>query len=265
MGGSVIASGQSERRSINNLFFSYNALFILGRDFEAHLKLFAKKIHKKPFDTASNWGRFLTVLHYLWADHAYLRLGFSNAFWIDDKLLRANQPWPFQLRWWKKAGLRSVVTLRGGKGSFYFLEKWGCERDGLTFHEFGLTSRSLPTAKEIAAAKTLFDTIEYPCLIHCKSGADRAGMMSVLYRHLHLGHPIEEAKQELSFKYLHASIGHTGVLDHLFDHYLREIQPTGLSFWDWTQGDSYDPDALKARFKAGFWGKVLTDIVLRRE
>ena len=32
-------------------------------------------------------------------------------------------------------------------------------------------------------------------LMHCKSGADRAGLMSVLYRHLHEGVPIEEAKR----------------------------------------------------------------------
>ena len=42
---------------------------------------------------------------------------------------------------------------------------------------------------DLTRARELFRTIEYPVLIHCKSGADRAGMMAVLYRHFHLGEP----------------------------------------------------------------------------
>ena len=89
------------------------------------------------FDLTTPWGRFKTYLHYLWNDHAYLRLGFSNAHWISPELVRANQPWPFQLAWWKKRGIKTIVNLRGGfDGSFYALEKDACERLGLNFVEF---------------------------------------------------------------------------------------------------------------------------------
>jgi protein tyrosine/serine phosphatase len=114
-------------------------------------------------------------------------------------------------------------------------------------------------------AKLLFERIQYPALLHCKSGADRAGIMSVLYRHFHLGHPIREAKKELSFRTLHMKAGMTGVLDYVFDVYLRDIEPTGMSFYDWTQSPGYDPDALKESFNASWWGKLLTDKILRRE
>ncbi len=30
-------------------------------------------------------------------------------------------------------------------------------------------------------ARALFDRIEYPALFHCKSGADRVGLMAALY------------------------------------------------------------------------------------
>lgn len=229
------------------------------------MKLFPKKIHTKPFPTGTRWERFLTYLHYLWADHAYLRIGFTNAHWIDSQMLRTNQPWPFQLAAWKRKGLKTVINLRGGFGSFYYLEKYACEKLGLKLENFGLSSRSIPTRDEILAAKALFERIQYPALLHCKSGADRAGIMSVLYCHLHLGQPIRQAKQQLSFKYLHMKAGATGVLDHLFEVYLTEIEPKGISFIDWVKSDAYDPDKLKAEFHAEWWGNLLTERLLRRE
>ena len=229
------------------------------------MKLFPNKVHNRPFPTDTRWGRFTTYLHYLWADHAYLRIGFTNAHWIGTDMVRTNQPWPFQLAWWKKQGIKTVINLRGGKGSFYYLEKYACDRLGLTLEDFGLTSRSLPTAEEIRVAKALFERIEYPALLHCKSGADRAGIMSVLYRHLHLGDPISEAVKELSWRTLHMKAGMTGVLDYVFEVYLRDIEPKGIGFYDWTQSDDYDPDKLKAGFKATWWGTLMTDKLLKRE
>ena len=239
--------------------------FLLHTLHEVTLKLLPRTSHKKPFKTGTAWERFGTYMHYLWADHAYLRIGFTNAHWIDKDMVRTNQPWPFQLENWKKQGVHTIINLRGGKGSFYYLEKYACDQLGLKMEDFGLTSRSLPTAVEIKAAKDLFDRVEYPALLHCKSGADRAGMMSVLYCHFHLKQPIEQAKEQLSFKYLHMKGGHTGVLDYLFEVYLHDIAPTGLSFFDWTQGPNYDPVALKEAFKPDFWGTLMSDKVLRRE
>ncbi len=229
------------------------------------MKLVKKKMNRPPFKTGTRWDRFKTRMHFLWADHAYLRLGFTNAHWIDDKMLRTNQPWPFQLARWKKMGIRTVINLRGGASSFYYLEEYACKTLGLAMENFGLTSRSLPTRDEIMAAKALFDRIAYPALLHCKSGADRAGMMSVLYSHIHLGQPIEEARKQLSSKYLHMKAGKTGVLDYLFEVYLRDIHPKGISFLDWVQSPDYDPVKIKASFNASWWGTLLTEKLLRRE
>jgi hypothetical protein len=59
--------------------------------------------------------------------------------------------------------------------------------------------------------------------------------------------------------------GMTGVLDYLFEVYLRDIEPQGISFLDWVTGPDYDPEALKAEFTGSWWGKLLTDKLLRRE
>ena len=218
------------------------------------------------YNLTSRLGRLRTYLHYLWNDHAYLRVGFQNAHWITPELVRTNQPWPFQLKWWKARGIKTIINLRGGfDGSFYALEKDACERLGLKMVDFVVTSREVPSRAQVLGARKLFEEIEYPALLHCKSGADRAGIMSVLYAHYRLGLPIREAMKELSFRYLHIKAGKTGVLDYTFERYLAEGEPKGLSFTEWVEGPTYDPASMKAEFRARGWGNLLTEGVLKRE
>src|SRR6476620_10263860 len=156
------------------------------------------------FDLKSPLGRTKTYLDYLWNDHAYLRLGFSNAHWISEELVRANQPWPHQIAAWKARGIKSIVNLRGGfDASFHALEKDACELLGLEFVNFTITSREVPSRERVLGAKQLFETLEYPVLMHCKSGADRAGIMSVLHAHFRLGQPVSQAIGQLSKRHGH--------------------------------------------------------------
>jgi protein tyrosine/serine phosphatase len=220
------------------------------------------------FDLSTSRGRLKAYLDYLWSDHAYLRLGFQNAHWVSAELIRTNQPWPFQLRRWRDLGVRTVINLRGGgyPTSFYLLEKDACARLGVTLIDFAVSSREAPTRAQVEGAKRLFETVEYPALMHCKSGADRAGVMSVLYAHFRLGLPLREAvARELSFRTLHLRQGKTGVLDYTFERYWEDGEPAGLSFLDWVRQPTYDPKALKASFQAGLWGSLVADTLLRRE
>lgn len=218
------------------------------------------------FDLSTPKGRRQATLDYMWNDHAWLRLGFDNAHWVSPELVRTNQPWPFQLARWKSRGIRTVVNLRGGLGaSFHALEVDACERLGLTLINFTVTSRDVPVRADILEARELFASLAYPALIHCKSGADRVGIMSVLYRHFRLGEPIALAKRELALRYLHMSAGKTGVLDYVFDRYLQEAAPRGRSFVEWVESPAYDPVQIKADFRASWWGNLLTENLLRRE
>jgi protein tyrosine/serine phosphatase len=218
------------------------------------------------FDLSTLGGRVGAYMDYMWKDHAYLRLGFSNAHWISDELARANQPWPHQLAEWKRKGIRTVVNLRGGfDASFHALEKEACERLGLELVNFTITSRDAPSRERVRGAKELFETLRYPAMMHCKSGSDRAAIMSVLYMHFRKGLPIREAMDQLNLRYLHVKQGNCGVLDYTFERYLAEGEPAGLSFLEWVESDDYDAVQIKADFRAGMIGKLISDKILRRE
>jgi len=217
------------------------------------------------FDVSTTGGRLGAYLHYLWNDHAYLRLGWTNAHWISEELVRANQPWPFQVKAWRDRGIRTIVNLRGGFDSHHALEEEACRRYGVNMVSYAVTSRDVPTTEQILGARALFEGLEYPAMMHCKSGADRAGIMSVLYMHFRKGRPVSEAVDQLHLRYGHFKAGLTGVLDYYFEKYLTEIEPLGLSLEDWARSPGYDPVAIRREFKAQWWGTLLTEKILRRE
>ncbi|MDP1989106.1 protein tyrosine phosphatase [Phenylobacterium sp.] len=218
------------------------------------------------FDLSTPEGRKRARRDYMWNDHAFLRLRFQNAHWISEELVRTNQPSPEQLAGWKARGIKTIINLRGGfGGSFHVLEKEACERLGLTLVDFTITSREVPSRVRVLGARDLFQSIEYPALMHCKSGADRAGIMSVFYMHFRKGKTIREALDQLHLRYLHVKAGKTGVLDYTFERYLAEGEPAGLSFIEWVESPAYDPDAIKADFRAKWWGSFFTERLLKRE
>lgn len=218
------------------------------------------------FDLSSPLGRLRAYLSFLWKDHAFLRLGFQNAHWVSPELVRTNQPWPYQLKWWRDHGVRTVLNLRGeAHKAHHVIETDACARLGLEMIDFVVFSREAPTADQVRGAKAIFETAQYPMLMHCKSGADRAGIMAVLYCHFRLGQPISQTMAQLSKRHGHFREGMTGVLDYALELYLRDGEPLGLDFLQWVERPEYDPVAIKATYRANFWGKLLTDRVLQRE
>lgn len=221
----------------------------------------------RKFDLTTPSGRLAAHVDMAWRDHAFLRFWWTNEDWISDEMVRTNQPWPFQIRAWQRRGIKTVINLRGGVGtSFHQLEKDMCETLGMAHVDFTLTSRASPPVSKLKEAKALFDSIAYPALLHCKSGADRAGIASVLYLHFRKGEPIEKALRMLSLRYGHVKQGKTGVLDYFFEKYMEHARTSGLSLIEWAE-KHYDPVALKAEFqkKSKWWANVLVDNVLNRE
>jgi protein tyrosine/serine phosphatase len=218
------------------------------------------------FDLATREGRRRAERDLVWGDHGFLRARFSNFHWIDDgRMARANQPSPKAIARYSQAGFKTIINLRGKSDTgYYALESEACERHGLTLVDARMHSREPPSREQVRKAKELFRSIEYPALMHCKSGADRAGVMAVLYKHFEMGAPIEEAIEQLSLKYLHVRQGKTGMIDFFFRTYLEERQQSGKSFMEWVETE-YDQQRVKGAFMGVWWANVLVDRILRRE
>lgn len=198
-------------------------------------------------------------------DHAFFRMAYLNLHRVGENAWRAAQPTPYQIRALAGKGVRTVVSLRGGQsfGSLP-LEIEACKAAGIRFETFVLRSRAIPTAEEIRALTALFERIEYPVLFHCKSGADRAGMMAALYLALHEGRPVSEARRQLGLRYGHVSQGRTGVLDAFFDAYEADQPDGAMPLAEWVE-TRYDRDAVTAGFRPWKIGSFITDRILRRE
>lgn len=198
-------------------------------------------------------------------DHLFVRLVFPNRHKISNLAWRAAQPLPHQLAKAKRLGIRTIVNLRGPSTSTtYRAEKEECERLGLGFAGYKLRSRAAPSKAELLGLRDLFSTLEYPILLHCKSGADRAGLASAIFRHVNEGLPIREARSELSLRYGHIRQADAGILDCFFERYLSDNARRPMTFFEWVE-TVYDPDDLQRTFKAEGWANRIVNGVLRRE
>jgi protein tyrosine/serine phosphatase len=214
---------------------------------------------------ASAGQRFFAWGNMLLADHGLFRLFYLNVHQVTPDLWRSAQPAPHQIARWAQQRVRTVVTLRGGREfGCWPLEREACESHGLNLVEFTARSREAPTAATILAARELFARLEYPAVLHCKSGADRAGFMAALYLILKEGRTADEALGQLSWRYGHWRWSKTGVLDAFIEAYREGGEKKGKSLVEWVAMD-YDPAALTRSFKPGFWSNILVDRVLRRE
>ncbi len=207
-------------------------------------------------------------LDFLVMDFALLRVFWKNFGRVGSKGLavRMNQPFPADIRKAQAHGVKTVLTGRhdprhGGNA----LVAAECERLGLDYRTFPeLFSRAAPWKETLLAAPEFFRSLRYPVLIHCKSGADRAGFISALYLIIMENTPVREAAKQLTWKHLHFATSKTGILDAVFAAYLAAHPHEDKPFLDWVR-DDYDPEVLTAGYKAQGLADFVERVILRRE
>lgn len=210
-------------------------------------------------------GRRNATIDMLVFDHGLLRKAWPNQHRVAEGVLRSNQPDPARIRRLARQGVRAILNLRGATeyGS-YLLEREACAAAGIELVDFKLSSRTLPTRAEILALDEVFARLPQPFLMHCKSGADRAGFAAALYLLLRGGLSIEEARAQLSWRYLHLRGAETGILHALLDRYAAEAEAEPMGFREWVE-TRYDPEALTAAYRSDAASDFIVDRVLRRE
>ncbi len=199
-------------------------------------------------------------------DHGILRLFYRNCFRLPGGFYRSNQPDPRFLRQMIRSNrIRTVVCLRGenDQHGWYRLEKHVCAELDVNFQAATVYSRGLLTIPEMDELRTVIEKIELPALIHCKSGADRAGYVSMLFRHYRLGEPLEQASAELRLRYGHFKGAKTGVLDYQIQCYLSQ-RDKRQSFREWLVS-GFNRDVIQDNFRPWAGISWLVDRILKRE
>lgn len=201
----------------------------------------------------------------LFVDHALFRLVWTNlAEVIPGKVWRCNHPTPRRLqKLQRRFHIKTLVNLRGHRqcGSDA-LSRRASARLGLTHLDMAFESRGAPHRERILRFADMYRTLDFPMVMHCKSGADRAGLASGLVI-LFEGGTAAEALQHLHWRFGHFNRSRTGILDAFFLRYQSEAEGR-TPFIQWVR-DVYDEDRLRADFKAGTLSSFLNDRVLHRE
>jgi len=216
-------------------------------------------------DVSTARGRLGAWADSLLVDHAVFRLAWSNfAEVVPGKLYRCNHPTPGRLAALKRRyGLKTLINLRGHrKCGSDALSRTAAEQLGLTHIDMAFESRGAPHRDRILRFASLYQNLQRPALMHCKSGADRAGLaagLAILFE----GGTAAQALNQLSWRFGHFSRARTGILDAFLMLYAQQAEGR-LAFLDWVR-DEYDETRLRETFKAGRFATFLTDAVLKRE
>lgn len=198
-------------------------------------------------------------------DHGVLRLTWRNLYEIDDGVWRSNQPSPRQMRQLvRDHGIKTIINLRGESDwGQYLLEVDEAKKLGIEIIDCRLFSRKPPSIQEVERFMEILDRVERPFLMHCKSGADRAGLGAALYM-LWKGRPPREAAKQLSWKHLHVKQAKTGMLDEFIEAYAKAYDAHGISFKKWLHTE-YNKRKMMREFKADSLSSFVVDRVLMRE
>ncbi|HEX5453356.1 MAG TPA: dual specificity protein phosphatase family protein [Stellaceae bacterium] len=131
----------------------------------------------------------------------------------------------------RQHGIKSVLNLRGAHPG----EKWyddeiaAAHEAGMAHYDYPISAKRFVTAKQVAQILDIVRRAPKPLLVHCMSGADRAGLVSALYEYAIAGESAAEADDQLSLAYGHFPYltSRSGAMDDSFWAFVRAHQPGG--------------------------------------
>lgn len=105
----------------------------------------------------------------------------------------------------RQYGIKSVLNLRGANaGSPWYDDELVEARElGLAHFDYPLSAKRFVTGGQIADILDIVRRAPKPLLIHCRSGADRSGLVAALYEYAIAGASAAAADRELSLVYGH--------------------------------------------------------------
>lgn len=118
-------------------------------------------------------------------------------------------------------GIRTIVNLRGAcyPQDWYIEEARTAQELGLALEDINFSAGRWPSHHEMRRLVEVLDHAEPPLFLHCRHGADRTGMASVIAVLLADETTYADARRHMSLRFGHAPIGRTTVLDRFFELY----------------------------------------------
>jgi len=128
----------------------------------------------------------------------------------------------------KKYNIKSILNLRGENpnAAWYIEELQVSSELNVKHYDIALSAKRELTDEEVRKLIEIFKSAPRPVLIHCKSGADRSGLVAAMWKVVVDGEPKSEARKQLSLLYGHLSTGKTKAMDQFFDEFFEK----------WTRG-----------------------------
>ncbi|MFN4202628.1 MAG: dual specificity protein phosphatase family protein [Tabrizicola sp.] len=128
---------------------------------------------------------------------------------VAGEVYRSNQPTPERLAGYARDhGIRSVLNLRGADpgADWYEAERKAAADLGLTLIDFPMSANRELSREQADTLLALLRDAPKPMLIHCRSGADRTGLASVVYKAMVAGVDEDMAERQLSIRFGHFSV-----------------------------------------------------------
>jgi protein tyrosine phosphatase (PTP) superfamily phosphohydrolase (DUF442 family) len=141
----------------------------------------------------------------------------------------------------RENGIRSVVNLRGGGpgDDFYRNEIRACSEVNVRHFDVPMSAVVLPEPLRLRQLLAVFDSADYPILVHCNHGADRTGLACTIYKIVYEGYSLDSALNEcLSWKFGHFFFGQAKAMDEFFDLYRARSGNLNLRSWILSEYDS---------------------------
>lgn len=138
-----------------------------------------------------------------------LRFGGNFHVVVSDQLYRSAQLSPSALDdYIREYGIKTVLNLRGPAPDkeWYVDEKRVAESNGLAMIDFGMSATQQLTSYRAVELISTMKNAQKPILVHCLDGADRTGLVSVIYANQIAGVDAKTAEGQLTPLYGHFGI-----------------------------------------------------------